>query len=113
MELNKSFNRNTIKLSYSCMPNMDALISGHNRKILAKANIKDNQHSAGSNYSILTPTSPIQLIPTSTSVQCNCRGRLVICPMEGKCLLKSIIYQADVKSDSSTAAIYWINIKFI
>ena len=31
---NKYFNRKTIKLSYSCMPNMEAVISGHNRKLL-------------------------------------------------------------------------------
>ena len=28
---NKIFNRNTVKLSYSCMPNFESLISKHNR----------------------------------------------------------------------------------
>ena len=33
-ELHRYFNRNTIKVSYSSMPNMGSLISGHNKKIL-------------------------------------------------------------------------------
>ena len=33
-KLNKIFNRNTLKLSYSCMPNMSAVIRQHNRSIL-------------------------------------------------------------------------------
>ena len=33
------FNRKTVKLSYSCMPNMEAIISGHNRKLLKKNDI--------------------------------------------------------------------------
>ena len=34
--LHKILNRNTLKLSYSCMPNMHNLISAHNKLILAK-----------------------------------------------------------------------------
>ena len=34
-------NRKTVKLSYSCMPNMEAIISGHIRKILKKNTILD------------------------------------------------------------------------
>ena len=30
----KIFNKNTIKLSYSCMPNIRSKINGHNKKIL-------------------------------------------------------------------------------
>ena len=33
-ELAKIFNKNRVKLSYSCMPNMQSNISGHNKKIL-------------------------------------------------------------------------------
>ena len=29
-ELNKLFNKNTVKLSYSCTKNMDAIITAHN-----------------------------------------------------------------------------------
>merc|ERR1712122_139547 len=32
------FNTNTVKLSYSCMPNMRMLISGDNKKLLKSAN---------------------------------------------------------------------------
>ena len=34
--LNKIFNRHTLKLSYSCMPNMKAVISSHNKNMLAQ-----------------------------------------------------------------------------
>ena len=30
--LNKFFNKNTIKLSYSCLPNMKSIINAHNKK---------------------------------------------------------------------------------
>ena len=33
-ELNKYYNRKTIKISYSCMPNLETVISGHTRKLL-------------------------------------------------------------------------------
>ena len=32
--LHKIFNRNTLKLSYSCMPNVHCIVSGHNKTIL-------------------------------------------------------------------------------
>ena len=35
-ELNKIFNRSSIKISYCCSPNIKALISGHNKKLLEK-----------------------------------------------------------------------------
>ena len=34
--LNKIFNRNTMKLSYSCMPNISSIISSHNKSVLTK-----------------------------------------------------------------------------
>ena len=33
-KLPKLFNKNTLKLSYSCMPNLKAKFDGHNKKIL-------------------------------------------------------------------------------
>ena len=36
-KLRKIFNRNTIKLSYSCMPNVKQIIDGHNKAILKMA----------------------------------------------------------------------------
>ncbi len=38
--LRKSFNKNTIKISYSCMPSMGAVVSGHNKKILENAKLE-------------------------------------------------------------------------
>ena len=32
------FNKNTVKLSYSCMMNMDSIVKAHNKKTLAKDN---------------------------------------------------------------------------
>ena len=33
-KLRPIFNRNSIKVSYSCMPNVKSIISGHNKKVL-------------------------------------------------------------------------------
>ena len=57
--LHKIFNRNTLKLSYSCMTNIKTIISNHN-----KAQIKKSD-------------------PTNDS-NCNCRNSSM-CPMDGKC----------------------------
>lgn len=35
-KLRKIFNRNTLKISYSCMPNVKQIIDGHNKSILKK-----------------------------------------------------------------------------
>ena len=78
-ELNKYYNRKTIKISYSCMPNMEAVISGHNRKLL---------------------NAPVSSQENRT---CNCRKGPTTCPLKGKCLMQSIVYQADVKEDTRTS----------
>jgi hypothetical protein len=66
------FNRNTLKLSYSCMPNMKTIISGHNKKLLRNdsTNLKING-------------------------QCNCRNPEE-CPLDKKCLAQAIVYKASV-----------------
>ena len=76
--LRKIFNKNTIKVSYSCMPNLEAKISSHNKTILANPNgmINDNK-------------------------QCNCRVKSE-CPLDGHCLMSNVIYQATVVTDKST-----------
>ena len=76
-EMKKYFNRNTIKISYSCMPNMSSVISSHNKKILGQSN---NLTEAG----------------------CNCR-RGTVCPLDGKCLTESLIYKATVESDQTSS----------
>ena len=76
--LHKIFNRHTLKLSYSCMPNMKSIISSHNKHVLSKA------------------TTPTQQPDT-----CNCRKK-PDCPLEGKCLQVNVIYQATVTTETTT-----------
>ena len=38
-KLHKIFNRNTVKVSYSCMPNVKSTISSHNNRVLKKNNV--------------------------------------------------------------------------
>ena len=69
--LRKIFNRNTIKISYSCINNMHSILNNHDRKLLDEL----NRNSGGQD-----------------EVSCNCRRK-------GECLLgrgynsKNIIYQ--------------------
>ena len=60
--LHKIFNRNTVKISYSCMPNLKQNIDGHSKSIL--------------HNKIVPPRS------------CNCRVKTE-CPLSGNCLKES------------------------
>ena len=71
-KLHKILNRNTVKISYKCMPNMKQIISNHNKTILNKDN---NTESKTNN--------------------CNCRIKEA-CPVNQKCQTSSLIYQATV-----------------
>ena len=76
--LHKIFNTNTLKLSYSCLPNVKKIIDGHNKKIC-----DDNKKSK------------MQKTPKKT-----CNGRKPAdCPLNGQCLIRSIIYQATVTTE--------------
>ena len=75
----KLFNRNNIKLSYSCMPNMNKIIRLHNSKIMKNP-------------------------APSTTKTCNCR-RKTDCPMDGNCLSECLIYVVRVKILSKNATI--------
>ena len=77
--LEKICNRNTIKLSYSCMPNMDKIIKSHNNSILNKR--------------------------TKTPDRCNCQDPTQ-CPMPGRCTIRSIVYQATLKTDDGNEQTY-------
>ena len=79
--LNKIFNRHTLKLSYSCMPNMKAVISSHNKNMLAQ----DGATAA-----------PLQQPRT-----CNCRNRPE-CPLQGNCMQENVVYQATVATETTT-----------
>ena len=65
--LHKIVNRNTVKVSYSTLPNIEQIISSHNKRIL-----RDNKTNAAS---------------------CNCRVK-TSCPVDNKCNEVSIIYKA-------------------
>ena len=71
-KLKKIFNRNTIKISYSCMPNVKNIVQQLNtRKGIPQ--------------------------PKAKAAGCNCRQKPE-CPMSGNCLEKEIIYKATVES---------------
>ena len=78
----KIFNRQTVKLSYSCCPNMKSLVTQHNRKLL-------RQHKSN--------TLPAE---NTSQPTCNCR-RKELCPMSGNCLQSAIIYKATVSSSEA------------
>ena len=70
----KIFNRNTIKVSYGCMPNMASVISGHNKKILEES-------------------KPLE------RGGCNCQRRYAgNCPLGDECLSKNVLYEAQISS---------------
>ena len=75
----KIFNCNTVKISYSCMPNLKQKIDGNNKSTLQKT------------------TTPPSL------KACNCRIT-VDCPMAGNCLKSSVVYQAATTTDDNMPA---------
>ena len=77
--LRKIFNRNTIKISYSCVSNFKQTIDNHNKRQLATANSNTPQNGN----------------TTDRSKSCNCRKKDTW-PLHGKCLEKAVIYQATV-----------------
>ena len=70
------FNKNNVKVSYSCVENMSNVIKRQNCKILNKEN-------------------------TTEERTCNCRDKSA-CPLEEKCLKSCIVYKASVESGAST-----------
>ena len=72
--LRKIFNRNTIKLSYKCTPNLGNIISGHNSKILKEVG------------------NPV------VEKTCSC-PRGATCPLDGVCLQTNLVYQATISHD--------------
>ena len=72
-DLHKLFNTKKVKLSYSCCPSMNTIISSHNAKV--------------------TKTKQVVAAPG-----CNCRGGVGVCPLDGRCLVPSLVYKATVSS---------------
>ena len=77
----KIFNRSTLKVSYSCMPNMATIIKNHNNSVLK--------------------------VPVENADQpgCNCRNPQ-ICPLNGACQTKCMIYLADVTAEGKDHIYY-------
>ena len=72
--LSKIFNRNTIKVSHSCLPNVKQTISNNNQRLLQLHRMKES---------------------TQDSKLCNCRQKNS-CPLDGKCLTKCVVYKGTV-----------------
>lgn len=77
-KLHKIINKNTVKISYSCMPNFKQAILSHNKKIL-----QDHRKDQ---------------LPVPKG--CNCRKKDE-CPLKGECLTQAIIYKATVTQTDS------------
>ena len=75
----KIFNNNTIKLSYSCTPNVKYLIKQHNSGIM-KSETNTNKKKKR---------------------DCNCRNKNS-CPLDGKCLVECMVYEATVSTTNQT-----------
>ena len=82
---NKIFNKNNIKVSYSCTDNLQTLIKKHNRKILE------------------TSKTP------STENNCNCRKK-DDCPLKNNCLTSRVVYNANVTTESDTTGKNYIGL---
>ena len=76
------FNRSKVKISYRCTKNLARKINAHNSKIL-KTNANNEVESGG----------------------CNCRVK-ENCPVEGECLKKGVIYQAEVSRNDNIVDTY-------
>jgi hypothetical protein len=78
--LHKLFNRQTVKISYRCMPSMAQAIAGHNTKVL-----KEDQ-------------------PVAQQSGCNCDNGPASCPVQGKCKSKGVVYEAQITETVSGKA---------
>ena len=70
-KLHKSFSKNTIKISYSCLKNVTSIISSHNKALLQ---------------------------PITETTSCNCRSKQS-CPLDNKCLTTKLVYKAEVSNN--------------
>ena len=83
-KLHKIFNRNTVKVSYSCMDNVKSIVTKHNARI-----IRNNQ-------------------PQSTITDsCNCTTKN-ICPLENQCMTRNIVYKATVTTHNTNTTKHYI-----
>ena len=79
-EYHKIINRNCVKLSYCCSPNILALINGHNRRLTSHTEEKNEK-------------------------LCNCKSTNN-CPVQNKCCLRRVVYQANITTANNESKIY-------
>ena len=72
--LHKIFNKNSVKVSFSCMGSVSSIIASHNHKVLRPQN--------------------------SEQCGCNCRSQPNFL-LQNKCLTPKVIYQANVTNNSN------------
>lgn len=77
-KLHKIFNRNNVKVSYSCTSNICKIIKGHNNNLISK---------------------------DDTTLECNCRVK-TNCPVQGKCRTTNAIYKCLVQADDTPDKVY-------
>ena len=78
-KLHKIFNRNTLKLSYSCTKNMGSIIKNHNKKVISTK--------------------------TTEKLERNCRDKRN-CPLNGNCREKNVIYKCIASVPNKPDKIY-------
>ena len=78
----KLFNKNNVKISYSCMPNMKSVIQNYNANLL-------------SNH-----TTPV----VARSCSCNQKSE---CLLNNECLSESLVYKTAVSQTPSQINIYY------
>ena len=78
--LSKIFNKNTVKISYSCTRNIKSIISGHSKQLLHP---KLQQYGCGDKNN---------------------------CPLDNKCLTPQIVYQGDVTNDTEDTYKYYLGL---
>merc|ERR1712208_192251 len=77
--LHEVFNRNKVEMSYRNTSYLKKIISSQNSKVIRKYENNDQNRT------------------------CNC-PKTKPCPLQGKCLLENVVYQAMVKTDNSEEA---------
>ena len=75
-QFHKIFNRQNVKGSYSCLPNLSSTIKSHNNRILSKEKNQDPP-------------------------KCSCQQKDT-CPLEGNCLDKELMYQCTLKENTTS-----------
>ena len=84
-KFHKTINKNNVKVSYSCLPNIANMTKSHNNRILSEGTTQD---------------------------QCNCNcWQKDTCSLEGNCLDKELIYQCHLKENNTSDSVNYNGLK--